>query len=357
MDKNLPARPNLDHLRRQAKALLAAFASRDPQALATFREHLPAATMLSPDQLAATTFRLADAQAAIARQSGFGGWPNLARHVAQLRALEGTWAFDHLEVNGHVMPAAALSASRILIDGDRFRTESPEGIYEGVFNLDVEAEPHAIDIEFVAGPESGNTNHGIFRLTGDRFELCLDLNGRPRPKEFRTTPDSGHACETLRRVVHARPDAVTGGVATPHPPAQPAADASGFTFVDSPLMKKLQGEWSAVEVVRDGDKLPALMVRLGKRSAARNNVKITFAGQVMIDALVRFDERHDPVWVDYYNAGGPTKGTIQLGIMKWEGKDACFCLASPGEPRPTEFASTKTSGHTLSRWRPKSQSA
>ena len=45
----------------------------------------------------------------------------------------------------------------MLIDGDRFRTESPEATYEGVFNIDVEADPHDIDIEFVEGPEAGNT--------------------------------------------------------------------------------------------------------------------------------------------------------------------------------------------------------
>ena len=69
----------------------------------------------------------------------------------------------------------------MLIDGDRFRTESPEAIYEGIFNINVEAQPHEIDIEFVAGPEAGNWNFGIYRLDGDTFELCLDLNGRPRP--------------------------------------------------------------------------------------------------------------------------------------------------------------------------------
>ena len=44
---------------------------------------------------------------------------------------------------------------------------------------------------FVAGPEAGNTNRGIFRFADDRLELCLDLNGQPRPKEFRTRPGSG----------------------------------------------------------------------------------------------------------------------------------------------------------------------
>ena len=168
VDKNLPARPHLDHLRRQAKALLAALESRDADAVATILEHLPAAQGMTAEQVSGTRFRLADAQSAIARKSGFGSWPQLARHVEQLRALEGTWSFARLEIDGNTIPASALTASRVLIDGDRFRTESPEATYEGVFNINVEAQPHEIDIEFVAGPEAGNWNFGIFRLDGDR---------------------------------------------------------------------------------------------------------------------------------------------------------------------------------------------
>ena len=66
---------------------------------------------------------------------------NHPRHVEQLRALQGTWTFARLEIDGNVLPAAALTASRLLIDGDRFRTESPEGTYEGVFSINVEADP------------------------------------------------------------------------------------------------------------------------------------------------------------------------------------------------------------------------
>jgi len=120
-----------------------------------------------------------------------------------------------------------------------------EGNYEGVFNIDVEAEPHAIDIEFVEGPEAGNWNYGIFRLDGDQLEICLDLNGKPRPPGFRTSPGSGHACETLTRTSHARPQNVTGGTASTPPTPPPAQDPEGFEFTESATLAKLQDEWTA----------------------------------------------------------------------------------------------------------------
>jgi uncharacterized protein (TIGR03067 family) len=351
MQKNLPARPNLDHLRRQAKTLLAALDSHDTDAVSTVLKHLPAAKAMTPAQVLATRYRLADAQLAIARKTGFASWPHLARHVEQLRALEGIWAFARLEIDGSVMPAGALTASRILIDGDRFRTESPEAIYEGIFNINVEAQPHEIDIEFVAGPEAGNTNYGIFRLDGDQLELCLDLNGKPRPDKFFTSPGSGHAYETLKRTSHSRPEDVKGG--TPSVTTQPAPiqDCNGFEFVESKTLVRLQGEWTAVKIIRDGQELPAMMLRTGLRTATKNEVKVLFAGQTMIHALVRLDDKTDPMHMDYYNIGGACKGTLQYGLLKWVGEEACFCMAAPGQARPADFTCPPGSERTVSQWR------
>src|SRR6185436_9259941 len=101
--------------------------------------------------------------------------------------------------------ASALSDSRLLIDGDRFRMESPEATYEGLFDIDIEKTPHTIDIDFVEGPEAGNRSEGIFTLDGDRLTLCLGLTGSSRPKDFVTSRGSGHALEHLTRAGHARP--------------------------------------------------------------------------------------------------------------------------------------------------------
>jgi uncharacterized protein (TIGR03067 family) len=353
MNKTLPARPNLDHLRRQAKALLSALERHEKEAISTILKHLPSAKSMTATEVTKTHFRLADAQSAIARQNGFAGWPHLARHVEQLRSLEGTWLFSRLEIEGAVMPAAALSASRILIDGDRFKTESPEATYEGIFNINVETEPHEIDIEFVEGPEAGNSNFGIYRLQNDRLEICLDLNGKPRPKSFASPEGSGHAYEILQRTSHVRPENVQGGNPTTDTDKPPVAtaDASEFAFVDSPTAKRLQGKWSAVKIDRDGQALPAMMLRTGLRVATKNEIKISFGGQTMIHALVRFNEITEPVEVDYLNIGGADKGTVQFGLVKWMGDEPCFCMASPGQPRPQDFTCPPGGGRTISQWR------
>jgi hypothetical protein len=75
MSRDLPPRPNLDHLRKQAKELLVSLRQRNPES------------------------QLAEAQHAIAREYGFESWPRLKAHV-ELEAgtarspFVGTWTAD-----------------------------------------------------------------------------------------------------------------------------------------------------------------------------------------------------------------------------------------------------------------------
>jgi uncharacterized protein (TIGR03067 family) len=352
MTKRLPARPSLEHLRSQAKSLLNQLTDGDPEAAAAFIENLPAARGMTAQRVPSAGFKLADAQSVVARQNRFSSWPALVRHVEQLRQMEGTWEFRDLEVDGNTMPKAALRSSRMLIDGDRFRMESPEAIYEGIFTIDVEQRPHRIDIEFVEGPEAGNWSYGIFEVNGDDFKLCLGLTGASRPTAFTTSPGSGHALENLHRVVKARPESVHGGTPQPRPEPSPF-DVSEFEVEMTPLMVRLEGDWSPVQLVQNGQALPAMMLAMGTRSVAGNEAKVVFGGQVMVHVKVRVDETQSPIAVDYLNVGKLSSGQISRGVMQWIDDDVQFCMASPGAPRPTDFSCETGSGRTLSRWKRK----
>jgi ankyrin repeat protein len=80
--KNLPARPHLGHLKKQAKRLLEEVRGGAPDALERVRLALPAAARLGHDDIAAMGLRLHDAQSCIAREYGFGSWSQLKDYVA-----------------------------------------------------------------------------------------------------------------------------------------------------------------------------------------------------------------------------------------------------------------------------------
>jgi hypothetical protein len=83
MSRDLPLRPNLEHLKNQARVLLRGLQRDDPAA------------------------RLADALHAVAREYGFASWPLLKAHVESLPAapadhpLTGTWAANVADSQRH----------------------------------------------------------------------------------------------------------------------------------------------------------------------------------------------------------------------------------------------------------------
>src|SRR5258707_11353941 len=116
MKKSLPAGPNLEPLGTQAKQLLTELRAGKTAAIRTFIDHLPAARTMTPAKVRGAGFRLADAQSVVARTSGFAAWPSLARHVEQLRALEGDWRFRALGIDGGAGAAAKEGPPGLLLD-------------------------------------------------------------------------------------------------------------------------------------------------------------------------------------------------------------------------------------------------
>lgn len=87
MKRELPAQPNLEQLRIQAKELLKAHQSHDAEAIRRIQESHPRFAGASPSKIRDAKLRLSDAQLVIAREFGFESWPKLKAHIER-RSLE-----------------------------------------------------------------------------------------------------------------------------------------------------------------------------------------------------------------------------------------------------------------------------
>ena len=124
MSRNLPDRPNLEFLKKEAKAMLASMQQRDPST------------------------QLADAQFALARDYGFDSWPKLKAHVesAVTSPFTGRWVADVARSTRH--PANLFQTATI------------------VFSV----HGHSVDVSNVVVEEDGKVVRGRYTFQADGVE-------------------------------------------------------------------------------------------------------------------------------------------------------------------------------------------
>lgn len=249
------------------------------------------------------------------------------RAEGPLEQLHGTWRAVALEVEGRAVPPMG----SMVIEGDRFTAWGMGAAYGGRIEADFEPRPHTLDLIFTEGPEAGQRNLGIFEIDGETLTLCLAMRGSRRPAAFATRPGSGVALETLERA-----DAPLG--------AAPDASTASLPFVPVP---ELEGEWSLLGFTHDGRSLPSAVARTGRRVAAGNDLTVSMAGTVVLQARFTVDREREPKAIDYLLSDG----RIQRGIYELSGAHLRVIFAGPGPARPAGFGTAPGDGLTLTLWK------
>ena len=120
--------------------------------------------------------------------------------ASDLLALQGRWKVAELEVGGASMPASMFPEAEVTVTGDTFAAKGMGSVYTGKLVLAEDAGRKTFSLTFVQGPETGNVNHALYELAGNRWRLCLDMKGGPAPQTFATSAANGYALETLIRI-------------------------------------------------------------------------------------------------------------------------------------------------------------
>ncbi len=127
---------------------------------------------------------------------------------ADSNALQGTWRLASVEVNKEVIPLENLNDGYVVLVGtlvikaDSYTFHLGKNQLEFTFKLDPAKQPHAIDLVALAGQDKGKTYHGIYKIEGDTYTICRNVEpGKERPAEFATKPKSGLMLVVWKREV------------------------------------------------------------------------------------------------------------------------------------------------------------
>jgi len=120
-----------------------------------------------------------------------------------LEQLQGRWQIVALEVDGREVSKDSFADARIIVDGNDYATAGMGASYSGKILLDQTSHPKKFDLNFSDGPHAGKASLGLYMLDQDQWTICVGFAGYERPVDFRTSPQSGHALETLRRELNS----------------------------------------------------------------------------------------------------------------------------------------------------------
>ncbi len=190
---------------------------------------------------------------------------------------------------------------------------------------DATTTPKHFDTTITDGPAKGKTYSAIYELNDNSYRYCGNLRGKERPAKIMSAPGSGVMLQVLKRE------------------RQSAKEA----FVEV-CRKELAATWLAVSFERDGSSASAeelkkikLIIDVEGKTTSLIDGKVFLAGASAVDPT------QDPMTFDVSYTEGVSKGRSTLGIFRIEDGLLTICRRSPGQPRPSEFASTNGSGQIL----------
>lgn len=243
-----------------------------------------------------------------------------------LAQLQGVWRFAIVEVDGVKQPEIPFATNKMVIskDGSYFVIRG-QRVERGSMKLDSGTTPKRYDVTITTGPIKGLTFPGIYELEKDTWRICLPLRSKERPAALASKPGSGLMLQVFERQKQT---------------VQEASIEAGRL--------ELAGIWQAVTYALDGKKASDDDMKKVKLVIdANGKAEALSEGKVFIAGTTKVDPTQHPMTIDVTYTEGDPKGKTALGIYKIEGDMLTICRSAPDQARPSEFASTAGSGHTL----------
>ncbi len=258
---------------------------------------------------------------------------------AELKKLQGAWRVTRLEDNKRgVAPAKAIELMRWEFAGDIVSpTDNPDDNSRRKLRIALEPtqSPKQITLTQLTGPkdEIGDKLKGIYELKGNTLRICIGMEpGEARPTEFKVAKDVNGTLIELERIL--KPDQKAPEKETPE-----AAE-----------LKKLQGLWRVTKIESERGVAPAKEIAPMRWEFVGTTVAGTDGpneGQTQ-KMQIALDVTKSPKQITMTGSArtglkpeeADVKTTV-VGIYELKGDTLRICMASPGQPLPTEFKAEK----------------
>ena len=179
-DRDLPARPNLEQYKKQAKDLAKSCAAADSGALDRVRRHHPRFQNLHSSHPQRVS--LTDAQLVLAREHGFESWPKFAKHIEQMNLSSSLASLDD-PVSAFIVagciPRDASHNSGTLDHSEMILARYPQVAAANVHTAAILADEAAVRAFLTRNPRNATTvggPHGWDALTHLCFSRYLRLD-------------------------------------------------------------------------------------------------------------------------------------------------------------------------------------
>ena len=117
--------------------------------------------------------------------------PRLRRNSSCLKE---SWQCTREEGSGRTTPEIIVKGFHIILDGNKYQHiyGGKEKGSAGMIKIDPSTSPKSIEIEWINGSWKDQKQLGIYKLDGDKLEICWgELGGKTRPKKFATNAAQG----------------------------------------------------------------------------------------------------------------------------------------------------------------------
>jgi|SRR5438445_7952761 len=115
-------------------------------------------------------------------------------------------------------------------------------------------------------------------------------------------------------------------------------------------LEKMQGDWAALSMVVDGEKLPDDEAQSLFRTIKDNQYTVSRFKKAIGKGSFKLDATKKPKTIDATPVVSGQEVKPMLGIYELDADKLRLCFARPGQPRPTDFSAKEDSGRTLTVW-------